>query len=239
MASGALDTHDGKPQTVLTDPEEIAIAARARQKNVANPDRPRKHFDRILSDFFDGVPLEGRYLDMGPGHYDLGEMIRSSGGVCVGLDFDPAVIELGRHKRFETIEMRIQDLVDHPLDDRFDGIFNKFTLNAFWYWADPARHETLIDAIMSMMAPKAWGWFGPWNGVPKRIELTPVQIGDTLALQRRLFEDRGYRTLELTGAQSRYYGIHGAVANHRVFYRNLSWTPKDPSLGVAKEDPKP
>ena len=90
-----------------------------------------------------------------------------------------------------------------------------------------------------MMAPGAWGWFGPWNGVPKRIELTPVQIEETLALQRRLFEARGYRTLELTSAQSRYYGIHGAVANHWVFYRDLSWTPKDPSLGVADGDARP
>jgi hypothetical protein len=224
---------------MLTDPKEIAIAARARQKNVANPNRPRKHFDRILADFFDGVRLSGHYLDMGPGHYDLGEIIRSSGGVCVGLDNDPAVIELGRHKGFETIEMRIQDLVDRPLDDRFDGIFNKFALNAFWFWSDSGRHEALIDSIMSMMAAGAWGWFGPWNGVPKRIELMPAQVDETLALQRRLFEDRGCRTLELTTAQSCYYGIHGAVANHRVFYRNLSWTPKAPSLGVTSADAQP
>jgi hypothetical protein len=221
---------------MLTGPKEIEIASRARQKNVANPSRPRKSFERILADFFDGVPLSGRYLDMGAGHYDLGEMIRSLGGVCVGLDNDPAVIELGRHKGFETVEMRVQDLIDRPLDDRFDGIFNKFTLNAFWFWRDARRHEALIDAIVSMMTPEAWGWFGPWNGVPKRIELTLAEIDRTLALQRRLFEDRGYRTLELTKAQSRYYGIHGAVANHRVFYKNLSWLPKDASLGVPGED---
>ena len=53
---------------MLTDPREIAIAARAQQKNIRDPKRSREHFRRIFSEFFRGVPFKGRVLlDLGPG----------------------------------------------------------------------------------------------------------------------------------------------------------------------------
>ena len=152
---------------MLTDPKEIEIIAAAKQKNVRDPKRLREHFHHIIDDFFVGVTLDGHYLDMGPGQYDFGVLVRGQGGTCVGLDFDPAVVELGRYKGFETVERNIKHLASAPLDDRFDGVFNKFTLNAFWFWDDEAAHVRLLEAIIGMMKPGAWGGLRPGTGCRK------------------------------------------------------------------------
>ena len=65
---------------MLVDRNEIAIAANAKQKNVRDPRRSREHFFHIFEDFFSGVTLDGRYLDLGPGQFDLAEIIRPQGG---------------------------------------------------------------------------------------------------------------------------------------------------------------
>ena len=211
---------------MLTDPKEIAIIAGARQKNVRDPRRSREHFHRILEDFFAGVPLGGRYLDMGPGQYDFGMLVREEGGHCFGIDNDPAVIALGAYKGFETRQMRIQELVFEGLGQTFDGVFNKFTLNAFWDHETPGAHAALINAIVRHMSPEAWAWIGPWNGVPKQSPLAPHDILRLLGEQRVQFEHHGFTTCILSDDEARHYGIHGSVANNVVFLKNLVWRRK-------------
>lgn len=208
---------------MLTDPKEIEIIAQAKQKNVRDPNRSRQHFLNILEDFFKGVKLDGRYLDMGPGQYDFGMLAREHGGTCVGLDFDPAVIALGNYKGFDTVELNIQKLPQQPLAEKFDGIFNKFTLNAFWHWDDEAKHRELVDCIVGMMKPGAWAWIAPWNGVPKKAELSAAQIAQALAIQSDAFKGHGFVERPISGLQSRRYGIHGTIANNVIFTKELSW----------------
>jgi len=210
---------------VLTDPKEIEIISRAQQKNVRDPKRSREHFVHIFEDFLAGARLDGRYLDIGPGQFDLGELLRQNGGSCVGIDRDPAVIELGQYKGFETVEINIQKLPKHDFGERFDGVFNKFSLNAFWHWSKPEKQRELIVAIDALIAPDGWSWIGPWNGVPKNADLDETTIVNTLDLQKNLFEERGFETVDLSLEQSRYYGIHGAIANNVVFIKNLAWRP--------------
>ncbi|MEZ5773237.1 MAG: class I SAM-dependent methyltransferase [Hyphomicrobiaceae bacterium] len=210
---------------MLTDKTEIEIASRAKQKNVRDPARSREHFFAIMRDFFAGRTLSGSYVDLGPGQFDFGEIARKEGGTCLGIDFDPAVVELGRYKGFRAIERNIQRLPKEPLGETFDGVFNKFTLNAFWTWDDEAAHRALIGALVGLMKPEGWCWIGPWNGVPKKVALDETTIAATLDLQRRIFEEHGFTTVPLTDEQSRRYGIHGDVANNVVFIRNLVFKP--------------
>ena len=211
---------------MLTDPTEIAIASNAKQKNIRDPRRSRQPFFNVMEDFFDGVPLQGTYIDLGPGQFDLGELIRERGGCCVGLDMDPAVVELGRYKGFETIHARIQDLVKEPLDRSFDGAFNKFSFNAFWNLEDGEKHRALIEALIHLVHEDAWVWVGPWNGLPKSKQLEADVVQRTLDLQISVFEEHGFQTIHLSHEQAGHYGLHGEVANHIVFIKNLLWKPK-------------
>jgi hypothetical protein len=210
---------------MLTDPKEIAIIQGAKQKNVRDPNRSREHFHNILKDFFAGVKLTGTYLDMGPGQYDFGMLAREQGGSCHAIDFDPAVIELGTYKGFQAIEMNIQHLPKRPLGRLFDGVFNKFTLNAFWGLDEPGAQGRLIDSIVAHMTPQAWAWIGPWNGVPKSAPMSAAEIARHLDEQRKVFEGHGFTTCSLSGFKARRYGIHGDVANNVVFVKNLVWHP--------------
>jgi methyltransferase family protein len=212
---------------MLSDAKEIAIAANAKQKNIRDPRRNRQPFFDIFEDFFANTPLTGRYVDLGPGQFDFGEIVRERGGTCVGVDFDPAVAELGRYKGFEVVEMNIQTLPAHDFGGKFDGVFNKFSLNAFWHWDDDEAHRAFVAAIANLIQPEGWAWIGPWNGVPKKAELDDAAIDRVLDLQRELFEEHGFTTVPLTPAGTTRYGIHGQVANNVVFCKNL--TP--PSAG--------
>ena len=50
---------------MLTDPREIEIISRARQKNVRLPTRSRQHFVNIFDDFFDQISFdEGPIIDL-------------------------------------------------------------------------------------------------------------------------------------------------------------------------------
>lgn len=211
---------------MLSDAREIAIAANAKQKNIRDPRRNRQPFFAIFEDFFGSTPLTGRYVDLGPGQFDFGEIVRDRGGACVGVDFDPAVVELGRYKGFEVVEMNIQTLPDHDFGEKFDGVFNKFSLNAFWHWDDDKAHGAFVAAIANLIQPDGWAWIGPWNGVPKKAELDAAMIDRVLDLQRELFEQHGFTTVPLTQEGTTRYGIHGQVANNVVFCKNLTPPPE-------------
>lgn len=210
---------------MLTDPNEIEIISKAKQKNIRNPMRARVPFDNIFVDFFEGISLTGNYIDMGPGHFDFGEHIRTHGGTCVGLDNDPAVIKLGVYKGFEAIETNIQSLAKKSMGRKFDGVFNKFTFNAFWSWADEEKHQRMVGIIDDLLAENGWAWVGPWNGVPKKANLDEFTIEKTLDLQHRYFNDLGFDRHELSVEQTKYYGVSGHVANHVIFTKNLKWRP--------------
>lgn len=209
---------------MLTDPNEIDIISRARQKNVQDPKRSREHFYHIFDDFFKGISFtEGMYIDLGAGQFDFAEIVRSLGGNCLGVDNDEAVIELGQYKGFEAIRADVKKLSALNLNRSFDGVFNKFTLNAFWFWNDDSRHKELIDSISMLMKPGAWAWIAPWNGIPKKLHLDKNDIRRVISMQINLFLEHGFNYINLTEKQSRYYGINGNIVNNIVFYKNLSF----------------
>jgi hypothetical protein len=210
---------------MLSDPAEIAIAAGAKQKNIREPKRLRAHALRIARDFFRGVDLSGRYIDLGPGQFDFVTIVRDRGESCVGVDFDPAVVELGHHKGFDAIEMNIRRLPEHEFGESLDGVFNKFALNAFWHWDDEEAHARLVAAIAKLIRPDGWAWIGPGNGIPKKARLDQSAVVRTTDFQRHLFKQHGFTTLALTRRQSEHCGINGKVANNVVFVKNLERRP--------------
>jgi hypothetical protein len=208
---------------MLRHPKEIEIMSRAAQANLRDPRRPRIPFSNILDDFFTVDHLAGKsILDLGPGQFDLGELVRPHAAIVETIDNDPAVIELGRYKGFPVFDLNLAELLDfartHP--GRYDGVFCKFSINAFWF----ANRRDLIEhvrALCALVKPGGWAWLAPWNGayqdVPAalRHELLRAQIDSFVA--------KGFAHLELTGWQSRRYGINGLTANRPVFTRNLSF----------------
>ena len=207
---------------MLSDPVEIEIISRARQKNVRNHQRSRQPFVRVFKNFLSHKDLRGkRLLDLGPGQYDFGVMARVRGAETLGLDHDAAVLELGRYKRFEVREYKLQLLDARDFDQRFDGIFCKFSWNAFWFHEDDDHHYEAVGAIGALLKPDGWGWIAPWNGVPKSAELEESRVVEVLALQARFFRDIGFDGFELDDRLARRYGVHGDVANNVLFVRNV------------------
>jgi hypothetical protein len=201
---------------VLTDPREIEIISRARQKNVRDPGRSREHFERIFADFLGGIAFAGRhFLDLGAGHFDFGVLARARGAEVTGVDNDPAVVELGRYKGFPVAELELRELKAAQLGRRFDGVFCKYSINAFWYPGEAALRAGIRE-LVALMAPGAWGWLAPWNGAPKDADLS------LLGIQADEFQAHGFEAYELTEEQSRFYGVHGATANRALFTRGVA-----------------
>lgn len=207
---------------MLSDPVEIAIISKARQKNVRDPGRSRQHFEAILSDFFAGVDFKGqRVMDLGPGQFDFGVLARAYGADVTGIDNDPAVVELGRHKGFKVIEGTIQNTIKSDHSPPYDGMFCKFSINAFWCWEDETLQREAVRSIVARMTCNAWGWIAPWNGVPKATSLAPAEIDTVLDVQIDEFAKHRFDAFELSEAQSRRYGVHGSTANRILFTRYL------------------
>lgn len=207
---------------MLSEAKEIEIISRARQKNVRDPNRSRAHFERIFGDFFKPMAFTKRViLDIGPGQYDFGVLAREREAEVHGIDNDPAVLELGRYKGFTVYDGDIKRLQSIHFDQPFDGIFCKFSINAFWYYDDKAAHRNAIRALVALMRDDAWAWLAPWNGIPKNVDLNPESIIEVLRTQAGEFAAHGFTVYELSEGLSKAYGVHGATANRALFTRNL------------------
>lgn len=211
---------------MLTDPKEIEIISKARQPNVRDPERSRVHFDQIFDAFFKDQGFSGRtFLDLGPGQFDFGELVRESGGQTVAIDNDPAVVELGRYKGFETHEGNIRHLSEMDLGHLFDGIFCKFSISALWFRTEE-EHQQLVNTLSALLKPKGWIWIAPWNGTRPDTEFEDHQL---LSWQISAFASVGAETWELSPYASKLFGVHGRVANRALFTLGLP-VPKDPKL---------
>ncbi len=72
---------------MLTDPVEIEIISKARQKNVAGSRRSRVHFNRIFEGFLKRVKFsKTRVIDLGPGQYDFGVLAMERGAEVWAMD---------------------------------------------------------------------------------------------------------------------------------------------------------
>ena len=208
---------------MLVDKQEIAIIANAKQKNVRDPNRSRDHFLRIFDDFLIGYDFSDKsWLDLGPGQFDFAELAREKGAAVHNVDNDPAVLELGRFKGFTSIEGNLKHFnqIDFP-NVFYDGLFCKFSINAFWMAEDISLVEKYTDDLVAKLKPNFTAWVAPWNGVPKKISLTDVEIAKIVDTQKNSFINHGFDARELSVEQAKYYGVNGVVANNIVFTKGL------------------
>jgi hypothetical protein len=211
---------------MLKDSKEIEIISNARQVQVRNPERSRKHFEDIFNDFLSGIDLEKKLLlDLGPGQFDFAEIVRPKGGIVHSIDNDPAVIELGEYKGLNVRLDNLKKLPKIKYDFKFDAVFCKYSINAFWFHDNDAKHTEYVESINNLMKADGFAWIAPWNGVPKKAQLSDREIQRVLDLQADLFRDFGFTGINLTKKLTTRYGIHGITANQALFFRNLD-TPK-------------
>ena len=216
---------------MLEDQTAIAIAANARQKNVAQSVRSGRDFDRIFADFFLAHDFSGELvMDLGPGQFDFARRVRDRGGIVHAIDKDPAVIELGRHLGFECFEHDFKRFEPHEYRGKYDGLFCKFSINAFWFPLD--RLEVHVQGLNSMLKPGGWGWIAPWNGVNKKRELRAAEIQQRLRRQAEVFQECGWQAYDMSGFQASWYGVSGAVANHPLFIKALPPPPTRSNISV-------
>lgn len=207
---------------MLKDPREIEIISNARQVQVRNPERSRKHFEDIFSDFLSCVDLEKKLLlDLGPGQFDFAEIARPKGAIVHSIDNDPSVIELGEYKGLNVKLDNLKKLPKIKYDFKFDAVFCKYSINAFWFHDNDDRHREYIESINNLMNEDGFAWIAPWNGVPKKTQLSDIEIQRVLALQADLFKEYGFTGINLTKKLTRRYGVHGITANQALFFRNL------------------
>ena len=207
---------------MLKDLIEIEIISKARQKNVRDPSRSRKHFENIFKDFFESMTLENsRLLDLGPGQYDFAEMARERGAITYGIDNDPSVVQLGKHKGFPVRLADLKKLKATDYNFRFDGLFCKYSINAFWFHKDDRHLRNYIYKLGELVKEDGWLWIGPFNGIPKKAHLTHDRIKQVLCVQVNAFVEIGCACLNLMDNQTKRYGVHGKTANQVLFVRNL------------------
>jgi hypothetical protein len=180
-----------------------------------------------LADFFEDSHLTGRRcLDLGPGQYDFGVLARERGATVVGIDNDPAVIELGRYKGFDVVEGNLKMLSVANFDGPFDGMFCKFSINCFWFGDDAGGLADFSERLAACVRPEGWLWIAPWNGVPETFALDRDRQRRVLDRQRRLFEVMGCEAVDLSPKLAARYGVTGRVANHVLFIRGLRQPPQ-------------
>lgn len=175
-----------------------------------------------MADFFDDSHLAGRRcLDLGPGQYDFGVLARERGAVVVGIDNDPAVVELGRHKGFDVVAGELELLAVTSFGTPFDGLFCKFSINGFWFGDDAAALADFSRRLAACVRPDGWLWIAPWNGVRETSPLVRDAQRRILDRQRAGFEAMGCTAIDLSPEQTALYGVTGKVANHVLFVRGL------------------
>jgi len=207
---------------MLTDPEEIRIISNAIQKNVQDPKRSREHFLRIFFDFLEDKDFKDKiFLDLGPGQYDFGVLASQRGALVYGIDSDPAVIELGRYKGFPVTYGNLENIRADECDTDLDGVFCKYSIDAFWFAIDHRSLEKHILEIIKLIRRGGWAWIAPWNGAYEETGLSASDIHRILSVQAAVFKRFGFNAFDLTEDVSKHYGIHGKTANRALFTLNL------------------
>jgi hypothetical protein len=207
---------------VLT-PEEALIMREARQPKLRNPLRSRDPFSAIFSVFFHDVSFEGqKVIDLGPGQWDFCEVAREKGAECVGVDHDPAVLRLGEHKGFSSVNGDLRKVESFDFGrQNFNGLFNRFSFNSAWFIGMPQAHYEYVQALTQFISPSGWAWMAPWNGRPASRDGEAGAVR-ALAVQREVFTSLGFEAVDLKPEQIELLGLKGLVLNHILFTKGLS-----------------
>lgn len=215
---------------MLTDQVEIDLVQNAWEPGIRDPHRRAGNFERVIKRFLGSVRLEGSVVaDMGPGHYDFGKAMAQRGAKTIGLELDPAVIALGRHRGFEVIEFDLRkDLVSERLGKAsIDGLYCNGSINCSW-WPVEADHHAYVADILAALKPDGWAYIAPCNASgslsieeagrdPASVQMIKTQIS--------AFEAHGFRTIRMNRYQQGAYGVSTNMHPRVVFTKGLRYIP--------------
>ena len=186
---------------MLKDNREIEIMAAARQEGLRSPSNYNSEkIKRLIEDFVDIKP-GGEYLDIGAGQWDFADIINSKGGVCEGVDRDPCVIELGKHRGYKGYNITY---TKEPLNlnKQFDGVFSRGSINPASYSYNFDFLRSFIDEIEDAIKPDGWGLIIPWYG---RVT-NELEKEEAFKVLDAAFKLKGYKRISLTHEQLLKYG---------------------------------
>lgn len=198
--------------------------ATARQPALRGASRGAEAFERIIADFGFALRFPGaRILDLGPGQWDFADAARDRGAQrVVGIDNDPAVIRLGEHRGFDAIEKSLQQISSDDFEEPFDGIFCRWSINAFWFSSDDERHARFVRQLCASLAEAGWAWIAPWNHCDPKLGLDDARREQILQLQTATFAEAGFEGFDVTEEHVHRYDLGGSVLENRaVFVRNV------------------
>ncbi len=202
---------------MLTDPEDIRLAASAQEPGIRRPDRSPRGPAEILRDFFPGVSFRGnRVLELGPGHYEFCDAIRSRGATAEAIELDPPVAEIGRRRGHVVHQHDLRRLESFDAGAPYDGLFGKGSNNPFWFYPDEISLETYILKLRSLVRADGWIWIVscPYTA----LDLAPPAFAAWLDLERGLYLRHGFRAWTVEDSiQGGFYGISVPCENLQVF----------------------
>lgn len=111
----------------------------------------------LPDDYFRGK----RILELGPGQCDFLDIAKRKGAVATfGVDFDPAIVELGKLRGHQVTLANLSE--GWPLaGQRFDGVYSRVSTNIYWY-KEADRLRGFLDGIADSVAG-GWLLFVPFN----------------------------------------------------------------------------
>lgn len=206
---------------MLTTKEEIECVKEAWEMGIRDPQRPRHHFQDILDSFFNKYSFQNkRWLDLGPGHYDFGELVRKKGGKTTSIELDPAVIKLGQIKSLEVIKGDLGSKgVFESLSNQYDGLFCRGSINAMNF-PNVEDHEAFLEAMISTVKSTGAMWVSPCND--SSIESDP-QFESTVQFQIDFFQRNGFKIIKCTPVMVSTFGIW-STKPELIFTKNLDFS---------------
>ena len=207
---------------MLTKIEEINCIQDAWEPGIRDPQRPRDHFERIIKDFYKKVDFNNKnYLDLGPGHYDFGELLKLNGGITTSIELDPAVIRLGELKGLPVIEGNLSDIdVYNSLKGKFDGLFCRGSINAR-HFTERDDHRRYLESMLATVKSDGTFWVSPCNdpmGGAKSDEL----LEGCIKIQMDFFKEKGFDTIFCTTEMINQYGIWSSKPQ-LIYTKNLKY----------------
>lgn len=214
---------------MLNNNEEERLVANAWEKGIRRKDRSARPFERIVGRFLASRDHRGTVVaDMGPGHFDFGRALSTRGASVVGLELDPAVIALGKHRGLEVIEfdLRSRLLAADLGSSRWDGVFCNGSINCWWRRGLNAQESYVADLVASLK-PGGWAYIAPCNYAPEQnaqqAARNPEAV-DALNAQRRAFESAGFTVWKFNRFQRWRYAMSTDMRPAYVYTLNLRVT---------------
>lgn len=181
-------------------------------------------FNNIWHDFFSALPsmANQNILDIGPGQCDMLDIFKEQGAKTYGVDFDPAVIELGSLRGHNMQHVRsIQAQWPYEVN-MFDGIFCRGSLNYFrGVGSVPSREATFLETIFMSAKKDAWIWIAPWlkpsEGLPDLV-VHAIRDSASTILEKHSIEN----TMHQDELRQRW-GINWLVPYKELWIRNFAY----------------